>query len=305
MEKRRILVVFLITAMFARLSVSCTYDYFVDETNYKVFVPEVANGSITTCFVAVYDEAGTLVRTRRTGPLGSDPRVTAGIFSFRLQPGKYTAYCYANVNDMEVMDAGSSEQAFLALKRIVPPVEERDSQAYALPPEVVFQKLTPTIGNTFEQLVDTATLERFVGRITVRLKNLPFTLHDVTRVQLEATGVATRQYFSRDTLTSRLTENDYIFNDSPLAAGSEHFMEMDHYYFPSIADQLMRLNIRFLNAGGEILNEIPVEVIDTKTALPLPLLRGKRIILEIDSYTVVSIGLVGWNEEIKNSDREI
>ncbi|MDR2414297.1 MAG: FimB/Mfa2 family fimbrial subunit [Odoribacteraceae bacterium] len=301
MKKKRLLFVFLAGVAVAYLCVSCTYDYFVDETNYRIFVPEVASGAVKGCYVAVYNEAGALVRSRSTG-VSDDPRAKTGVFAFRLQPGKYTAYCYANVDDLQIVEAASADQAFISMK----PVNARDSHAYALPPEVVFQKLTPEIGNRFEQRVDTTSLERYVGRITVRFKNIPVSLPDVMRVQLEADGVATRQYFSRDTLTSRFTEQDYIFDESlatPGKPGGE--WEVDHYYFPSIPDQLTRLTIRFLNASGGVLNEIPVEVMDTKTVRPLPLLHGRRIILEIDSYMIIGIGLTGWDEDIDHSGREI
>ncbi|MDR0765851.1 MAG: FimB/Mfa2 family fimbrial subunit [Odoribacteraceae bacterium] len=297
MKEKRILVVFLVVVAL----VSCTYDYFVDETNYKIFVPGVANGTFKGCYVAVYDETGTFVKSRGTAVSRDDPRVKAGIFGFRLQPGKYTAYCYANVDDVQVIEEESADRACIAMKTVT-----RDSNAYALPSEVVFRKLTPEIGNVYEQRVDTAILERYVGRITVRFKNVPVSLPDVTRVQLEATGVATRQYFSRDTITSRLTERDYIFDEATVPTGiSGHEWEMDHYYFPSLAGELTRLNVRFLNAAGDVMNEIPVEVIDAKTIRPLPLLHGRRIILEIDSYTIIGIGLTGWNDDIGHSGREI
>ena len=304
MKKKRLLVVFLMGVVLAYSQVSCTYDYFVDESNYKIFVPEVALGTVKGCYVAVYDEAGMLVKARRADSASNDPRVALGLFNFHLSPGKYTAYCYANVHDIQVMGAGSAYNAFIAMKRAGSPAGKHD--AYALPPEVVFQKLTPTIGNTFEQIVDTTALERYVGRITVRFKNIPVSLPAVSRVQLEATGVATRQFFGWDTITSRFTENDYIFDDTPVPPGtSGSNWEMDHYYFPSVPDQLTRLNIRFIGADGQLLNELPVEVIDTKTDRPLTLLHGRRIILEIDNYMVIGIGITEWDKDIKHSDREI
>ena len=60
MRKNRLLIV-LFTGVAVLLSLaSCTYDYFEDETNYQVFVPEVLNKTVSDCRVLVYNDAGTL-----------------------------------------------------------------------------------------------------------------------------------------------------------------------------------------------------------------------------------------------------
>jgi len=34
-------------------------------------------------------------------------------------------------------------------------------------------------------------------------------------------------------------------------------------------------------------------------------LHGKRIIIEIESYTVIKISVVGWNEDIESGDTDM
>ena len=53
---------------------------------------------------------------------------------------------------------------------------------------------------------------------------------------------------------------------------------------------------------GIAVNHLPVEVKDKLTGLPLRLLHGQRIIIEIDSYVVVKVSIVGWNEDIESGD---
>ena len=45
-----------------------------------------------------------------------------------------------------------------------------------------------------------------------------------------------------------------------------------------------------------------MEVKDKLTGLPLRLLHGRRIIIEIDSYVVIKVSIVGWNEDIESGD---
>lgn len=73
MRKNRLLIVLFIgvTALFLA---SCTYDYFEDETNYQLFVPEVLNKTVSDCRVLVYNNAGVLVGTRyATSPWDENP----------------------------------------------------------------------------------------------------------------------------------------------------------------------------------------------------------------------------------------
>ena len=50
MGKNRLLIVF--TGVIILLA-SCTYDYFKDETNYQVYVPEVVDNKVSDCRVLV------------------------------------------------------------------------------------------------------------------------------------------------------------------------------------------------------------------------------------------------------------
>ena len=64
----------------------------------------------------------------------------------------------------------------------------------------------------------------------------------------------------------------------------------------------MRLNYTLLDSDGIAVNHLPVEVKDKLTGLPLRLLHGQRIIIEIDSYTVIKVTIVGWNEDIESGN---
>lgn len=120
MRKNRLLIV-LFTGVAVLLSLaSCTYDYFEDETNYQVFVPEVLNKTVSDCRVLVYNDAGTLVGARyATSPWDKDPRMEAGLFSFRLTPGEYKVYCYTNTDSLTFVDGQHLDASAIALGGIL------------------------------------------------------------------------------------------------------------------------------------------------------------------------------------------
>lgn len=190
MRKNRLLIV-LFTGVAVLLSLaSCTYDYFEDETNYQVFVPEVLNKTVSDCRVLVYNDAGTLVGARyATSPWDKDPRMEAGLFSFRLTPGEYKVYCYTNTDSLTFVDGQHLDASAFILKS-----SSTGPNRYVQPSDILFQKFVPAIVHPGILQTDTAALERYTGRITVRFKKFPGDVSHIKKVQLLAEGAPVMQY---------------------------------------------------------------------------------------------------------------
>jgi hypothetical protein len=291
---------------------SCTFDYFVDEMNYQVFVPGVQLGTVEDCRVLVYDEAGRLVKTRYAErPFDGDPRVVTGNFSFKLAPGRYTVFCYTDAGGMPLAGIDQLETACLESWRVEDAAgkilfDDCTEDAYAEPLEVFSRKLSPEIGRAKGTRVDTAEMEMYAGRITMRFKNFPGNASRVAFAQVVTRGVGTRQELSLDTLPSRFSEDDYLFIEKTAVQRADNrTLEVDFRAFPSLEGSLITSHVKFLDDDGSVISTIPVEMRDLHTNLPLRLLHGRRVILEVESYTVVRVDIVGWDEDISNSDREI
>lgn len=302
MRKNRLLIV-LFTSVAAILSfTSCTYDYFEDETNYLVFVPEVLNKTVSDCRVMVYDDAGTLVSSRyASSPWDSDPRMAIGQFCFRLPPGEYKVYCYTNTDSLLFVDSQSLETSAFRLKE-----SAWKGAGYAQPSDLFYQKLAPAIVHAGYFYTDTVQAERYTGRITVRFKDFPGDVSRIDRVQLQAEGAPTMQKLKNDTLTTRLAATDVMYHlDKLPEQQTPGILEVDHRYLPSIDGEYLRLVFTFLDAGGAVINRLPVEVVERATGVPLRLLHGQRLIINIKSYTVVDMSVVGWDEDIESGNTDM
>ncbi|NDV84133.1 FimB/Mfa2 family fimbrial subunit [Bacteroides sp. 51] len=296
MRKQWLLIVFFTACIASIFSyTACTYDYFVDETNYIVYIPEVKDKTIDGCRVMVYDKSGLLVGDKSTSTSTHDTKIPLGLFTFRLPVGDYKVYCYANTDGVAFSDENSYETSAFSL------LSHETGDSYSQPSDVFFDILEHTVKHPGILVSDTAAIERYVGRITVRFKNFPFDITNLASIDLLAEGVATKQYLKHDTLTTYIAEGDVMkhTNDLSTISLAGGVLEVDHRYFPSVENSYKTLNFMFFDSGGTQIARIPVGVADPDTYIPYRLYYGKRLIIEVDRYLITTIQLVGWDEDIK------
>ena len=139
---RRVINLIMVLSFLAVLlfQISCTYDYFEDETNYILYVPEVEEGSVTDCSVFVYADSGQLIakKTMSTQTV-KDPRMAQGLFGFKLFPGSYKVYCYTNTDSISFSNISKlQEAAFTAHKR-------KSGQDHYVQPDVAWNESSSSI----------------------------------------------------------------------------------------------------------------------------------------------------------------
>ena len=115
-HKLLIFITILLSAIFLS---SCTYDYFEDETNYILYVPEIEGRSVKDCRVLVYDVNGNLAAEKYGAlPFEDNPRMQTGVFSFKLNPGRYRVFCYANTDSLLFDGKSNLREAAFSLPKI-------------------------------------------------------------------------------------------------------------------------------------------------------------------------------------------
>lgn len=279
---------------------SCTYDYFEDETNYIVFVPEVYDRTVRDCRVMVYDAAGTLVGEKYgETPFDKDPRIQIGQFGFRLQPGEYKVYCYTNTDSLSFTETRSFEQSSFKMNL------KEDGETYMQPSDVYFDKLAHTVIHPAFLNVDTANVRRYTGRITVRFKNFPKDISKFKKVNTLARGIGTMQYLKLDTLTTRVTEFDAMTHNSDVLPSVPNFdFEVENRFFPSIEDELTEFELEFLDSNNERVEFFPLPIADYvgSERIPRRLLHGQRMIIEVDTWFITKISVVDWDADVQEED---
>lgn len=176
--------------------IACTNDYFVDENNYRIYVPQIQQRTIQDFYVAFHDADGNHLRTRRFSEADfNEPYITDGLIRSKLKAGEEAnIMCFAQLNTIAVTEGQPLSQSFLSL----PPIDEnKHIYTTARLDCRVFHKVRTIypIGHPLSQVPDTISMNEecvYTGTIGVNFKNLPGM---VDRVEVFYSGLATRMNF--------------------------------------------------------------------------------------------------------------
>lgn len=298
---------------------SCTYDYFEDETNYVVYVPQADKDLRTDTYgiedlsIFIYND-GLQKEKYSHSPFAESARSMSGNFNFRLYPGSYNVYCFTNVEEVSFQDLNIYNEARFDLQQLTDGTYEEPSAIYV-------EYKTPAIHFPGPIISDTAIFERkYVGQICIVFKNLikldpSLTYTNIKEIEIEASGIGITQYLSAltDSISTRSARNS---SDDIMRLKSKTF-DIDYkdfefgaqnYYYPSPdlsgegrEDEPIVLNLSFIGQFGDILSVLGIRVTD-KTGMPIVLHMNETLVVEVDGNNIQVLRLDDpeqWNPQIE------
>lgn len=299
------------------LVASCTYDYFLDNAKFQMYIPQVEAGEVDDALVLVYDDEGNLVGTLHWTP-GSDPRMDKGLFAFDLPPGHYTTYIYVDVDstfdfdNIEKLKPDPNRPGIPGMPGTpivsgssftVKPIPDRpDGSTPTLPngkPKTGKEEITiPPYGPL---QTDTVDLKLVPGRITVKFTRLETAIDLIAYATVKIEGVGNRWYVGGDYPVT--DPNSYVYTIyNPIVRGEDgsYLMIFDDYLFPSIPGETIKYTFEFYDADGKLLRQRIVQVLDDNRN-PYELKPGDHIIIEVgdQGYT---IEVKPWESNIGGSN---
>lgn len=283
-------------------TVSCTYDYFEDDMNYKVYVPEFKERSIRNCRVLVWNaETGTLVGDRfaTVGQTG-DNVVDAGIFAFRIPPAKYKTCVLTDTDSIGFSDIPDLGSAFFSLDR-------RENGSFREPDYMQFDYIDRELVAQGMIVTDTARLEQYPGILKVRYRGTDVPAESLKRAVMRLSGIGTEQKISLDTITSGPEDayTTYDFREItpwPQAAEGAKF-EFSGFLFPTVEDRLMYLSLDMIGENGSTIHSYRF-ALTNKESSPIRILHGMTYIIDIYNEGFI-ITIEGWDDTILGGSVEI
>lgn len=281
---------------------SCTYDYFEDEMNYKVFVPEFKDKLVTDCRVTVWNKAtGALAGDiyARVGQTGNNV-IDAGIFPFKLPAGEYKTSVVTNTDSVTFTDLDDLGFAAFSLNR-------KPGGLFKQPAMMHCDYIGRVIDQPSVLVCDTAHIYQYPAKITVRYRGNTVSDKKCTKAHMSLLNIGTSQPISLDTLTAGGNDRrcDYWFENLepyPISAEGARF-EVSGLLFPSVENETTRLQIEYKDAENAILGKYIISL-TTKESKPLRFLHGEHVIIDIYNEGI-TITLIGWNENIIGGDVDL
>lgn len=282
---------------------SCTYDYFVDETNYKIFVPD----SVGNYRILIYDSAGG--RTGSIKPYSQNPPAKDGLLRFRLPPGKYTVYCYVNTDSLSFTDVDRLDNAAFSLNSIPGMSLDGTPQEdlHVQPSRIRFDKFETEIKHLGNAKTDTVHLSDYTARLTVIFENFPFENYPgIKNVELLAQNAGVKQYLKQYTLTAEPGGYMYDFNNLP-PQEEAGILKVEHLFLPSVENSVenepITLKYTFCgNSPGQPI--LPIYVTQDTIGNPVRLLSGQQLVIRYKGLNFFSAGYAEWDENIKSTNAD-
>ncbi len=303
---------------------SCTYDYFEDETNYVVYAPKANSELMTDEYrigdIRIYIYNETLGRQKSASyPFQENARIKFGNFNFRLFPGSYSTYCFANTAGIDFYGTDALQDALFGLP-------ESQNNEYRYPASLagfLTEVKNPEIKYPAPVKTDTAYFDRrYSGRISVAFERLAelnplLTYDNIKGVKVEATGVGTYQSpalltDSIHTRSSRYSPADKvamecITYEEPLEG---YDFGIDAYFFPSLSDEgegsiPITLSMDFIGHDGNSIHAFSLSLRDYTKNETIILHMNQTIYLSTDGRNTFVLEIGGpepWNPEIEGGD---
>ena len=314
---------------------SCTYDYFVDENNLWIYVPQVEKGSIRDFYIAFHDEAGNHMRCSHIyAPFDKNELMLEGKLRFKLKPGETKVTTFAQIGDLHVCEGLPYEDSYLSAR----PVEGAERAFLPLSAGTGTQSKSPTadpdqprflktqvslypIGHPEAKSVHTIDISEensYNGQITSLFKGVSNL--GITRIEVQYSGLATRLCFNGrfDSFTPQdkmqvsyslsaagQSGSDYRFSESYFPSSGYNADEPDA---PDTGLTPLKVVTYFYN-GDDIIGQFtfdsgnPDESIDPPVDEngqtingPVYLKPGKQLTFTYEGFTVVSIKLSEWGD---------
>lgn len=213
---------------------SCTFDYFENEINFRIHIPQMEHGEISNFYVAFHATNDRHVITRKVeAPFEQDEFTRQGIMRFKLPPGQYEVSCFADYDRESITEGQDYTSSYKGAQTIsrdnsVYRTSQAQTRALFMHDVTVYPIDHPASQNIVEADINEDCL--FKGKISSVFEGLPASVA-ITNMVVTYKGLATslgfdgvfKQFSATDT-------HNYEFITNSAEGGN---LTISNYIFPS------------------------------------------------------------------------
>lgn len=304
---------------------SCTKDYFLDENNLRVYVPQIQDGSIDNFYISFYNKNGEHVRTQAfDAPYSQYKTIQDGVLRFKMYPGETSITCFANYTSNSVTQGArlvdSYNTAVYNATTHIAMATDNDLRTFLS--DFMVYPIGHPLSKSDTVVVDIDETHRLKGQVISKFIDLP---GEITRIGMEYTGVATKLDFmgelSRFDALDRVQSYHDVLNPS---ARTGRDVQIADKLYPCVNNLVEKsriavraprmpedlgLLITFFN-GDQVMGttsfsirDLPLLAADKRptdaNGVPLDRLilkSNETIIFTFKGFTLLGIELQGWGD---------
>ncbi len=333
-NKNRILWIGLVVLLMLVSSVSCIYDYYMDESNLKIKIPQLKDGSIDNALVVVHNKetkefaAGIFINGSATTNTWNTAAYnsSSNVIRFKVSSGKtYQVSAFANINEgcftSETLDQdqfaiwetsydGTDYSTSFDDLRFL--FEEVQTSTYMDDSQAIEMDLGTSLSNLYH------------AKITCDFKNIPQDIdHIVVRYKTSSALYTSGKYgmqgsddqwvvYKYESVSSSATrtieilpspgyiytDNGYRSDNSTPMDSSDGITDLDlEVYFYNVSGTLEAYQAPISN-GASVLIENGSRRYDNQTywskSSPINIAPGEELTITFDGFLVTSVNLVDW-----------
>ena len=308
---------------------SCSYDYFEDENNLRIYVPQIEKGEIECFYIAFHDKTGKHTITRQLkSPFTKDELMKQGILRFKLPYGEYSISCFADYTPESITEGNPMTDSYKKQDKTEMDIyRSRTSNPRSLFTSAVVYPIGHPDAATL-RTIDIDENQCYKGKVISRFEKLPV---QVTRIDIYYTGLSTKYNF--DSSFGRFSPNDRIFASFDVENHTSSIItECKNIIDPSAGTSFgrsapiskalqttfaepMELEIKLFDINNNLIGTIPFTAdefehfkANNPSKVPvdqhgnpiesLVLNPQSTIILTFKGFTIVNIQLYGWGDII-------
>lgn len=247
---------------------SCTYDYFEDETNFRLYVPQIKNGEITDFYVSFHrldgSDAEKHILTRKVSAPFTKALREDGILRFKLPAGEYEIstfadYASGSLTEGEPLSGSYKGVALLDPENNIYAMNATRPRALFIRNQQIWPLDHPKTGEIVTADIDESCM--FKGEIVCRFIGLPE--RSFTSMNITYAGFSTRYDF--DGVFRRFSDDDIHLHQDDLVGVAGGNLEISNLIYPS-AGESHHARDASRSEGGEQF-ELRIEFYDGENAM--------------------------------------
>ncbi len=293
--------------------VSCGDEYFEDETNLLITIPQISENTIDNLHIFLHHTDPTNnsaeLAEHYVSPFDDDMRIKDGKLRLAVYPTSYSVICLANTENLdtklkvEVVNNNKLDESYVTLEKKADGIYNSSPKMRMLTHDKIVEAkyIRDLPMNSYSIPVEASS--NVTGRIKCVFTDLP---SQVKRIDVYVKNLGSKIFFKKNAENTEYvygyaSENDYVLSTYNIDKSTTSSQSFESDYFPSYDETKgLELKVEFFDNSNikmaSILEDFSDNLPDDYAKETVILKKQETLTVEFDGFLVGNITLIGWGD---------